>query len=75
MDFEKFKPLVYLTGAFFLLATIIALLNNHVWTIYFAITALIFFLIEAIFIKRKHLDPIGIIIIVLIIIILFKIFS
>lgn len=74
MNLENLKSLVFLTGAFFLLATIIALLNSHILTIYFAITSLIFFLIEAIFIKKKHIDQVGVVIIVLIMIILFKIF-
>jgi hypothetical protein len=71
----KLKKLVYPIGVIFLLATIVTLLSYSNLTLLFAVISLAMFIVEAFFIKEKHADPIGIVIIILIIIILFKIFS
>ncbi len=70
----ELKKLVYPAGVISLIATIIALLFHSNLLLWFAVISLFMFVIEAFFIKEKHSDPVGIIIIVLIIIILFKIF-
>lgn len=70
----KLKKLVYPAGMLSLIATVIALLHQSDLLLYIASFSLLMFAIEAFFIKEKHADPIGIIIIILTIIILFKVF-
>ena len=70
----ELKKLAYPIGIVSLLATIIALLYHSNLLLWFAGLSLLMFIIEAFIIKEKHVDPIGINIIILIIIILFKIF-
>lgn len=70
----EFKKLFYPVGIILLMATIVALLSYSSLVLWFAVPSLLMFLIEAFFIKEKHADPIGIIVIILFIIILFKIF-
>ena len=68
------KKLAYPICIVSLLATIITLLYHSNLLLWFAGLSLLMFIIEACIIKEKHVDPIGINIIILIIIILFKIF-
>lgn len=70
----ELKKLVCPIGVISLLATIVTLLCQSNLLLWFAGLSLLMFVIEAFFIKEKHADPIGIVIIILIIIILFKIF-